>query len=145
MFDHLFAAALAHLVQLFGGSLGCAIIVLSLGLRIALLPLTIKLARRAGRNQELLRSLQPEIEELKKRFAKQPERLWEEMRKLYRAHDYSPLDFPALAGTFAQLPIFAMVYGTITRAITGSQSFLWIRNLAAPDSLLALVVLGLTG
>ena len=38
-------ALLAYLAQSFG-SLGCAIIIVSLGIRAALLPLTIKLARR---------------------------------------------------------------------------------------------------
>ena len=55
-------ALLTYLTQSLG-SLGCAIITLSLGIRISLLPLTIKLARRAQRNQEMMRVLQPEIEQ----------------------------------------------------------------------------------
>ena len=58
----LLAATLTYLVQLFGGSLGYAIVALSLGIRVALLPLTIPLARRALRNQAIARALQPEID-----------------------------------------------------------------------------------
>jgi len=142
---NLLAAALVYLVQLFGGSLGYAIVALSLGIRVALLPLTIRLARRSLRSQQMARALQPEIEILKRRFAKTPERLFEEMGKLYRKHDYRPFDLPVLAGSFVQLPIFAMLYGTIRNALTANSRFLWIRNLAAPDFLLTLAILCLTG
>jgi YidC/Oxa1 family membrane protein insertase len=142
---HLLAATLVYLVQFFGGSLGCAIVALSLGIRVALLPLTIKLARRSLRSQAIARALQPEIEELKKRFGKKPDRLFEELGKLYRKHNYSPFDLGTLVGSFVQLPIFGMLYSTIRNALTANSRFLWIRNLAAPDFVLTLVVLCLTG
>jgi YidC/Oxa1 family membrane protein insertase len=141
---HLLAATLVYLVQLFGGSLGCAIIALSLGIRVALLPLTLKLARRALRNQEIARALQPEIEALKKKLKNKPERLFEEIGKLYHRHHYSPFDLPALIGSFAQLPIFGLLYSTIRNALTANAAFLWIRNLASPDFVLTLVILALT-
>jgi YidC/Oxa1 family membrane protein insertase len=137
-------ALLTYLAQSFG-SLGWAIITLSLGIRIALLPLTIKLARRARRNQEIMRAGQPEIERLKKRFEKKPERLLEEMGKLYRKHDCNPFDVPALLGSFVQLPIFALLYNSIRKSLGSSTPFLWIRNLALPDFWLTVVLLFLTG
>ena len=115
---------LISLSQSFGGSLGCAIIVLSLGIRVALLPLTIKLARRARRNQEIMRLLQPEIEELKKRFEKKPERFFAEMRKLYQKHDCSPFDLPMLTASFIQLPIFGILYNSIRKSLSLSSAFL---------------------
>jgi YidC/Oxa1 family membrane protein insertase len=142
--NHLLAATLVYLVQLFGGSLGCAIVALSLGIRVALLPLTLKLARRALRNQEIARALQPEIEALKKKLQNKPERLFEEIGKLYRRHHYNPFDLPALIGSFAQLPIFGLLYRTIRNALTANAAFLWIRNLASPDFVLTLVILALT-
>ncbi len=135
-------AALAHS---FGGSLGCAIITLSLGIRVALLPLTLRLARRARRNQEIMRALQPEMEQLKKRFAKKPERLFGEMQNLYRKNDCSPFDLPTLVGSFIQLPIFGMLYGSIRASLASNSAFLWIKNLASPDALLTLAILALTG
>ena len=135
-------AALAHS---FGGSLGCAIITLSLGIRVALLPLTLRLARRARRNQEIMRALQPEIDQLKKRFAKKPERVFEEMQKLYRKHNCNPFDLPTLVGSFIQLPIFGILYGSIRASLTSNSAFLWIKNLASSDALLTLAILTLTG
>jgi len=138
-------ALLAALAHSFGGSLACAIITLSLGIRIALLPLTIRLARRARRNQEILRVLQPEIEQLKKRFEKKPERLFAEIHKLYKKHGCSPFDLPTLAGNFIQLPIFGMLYRSIRSSLNASSTFLWIKSLASPDFYLTLVILSLTG
>jgi len=141
---NLLAATLAYLVQVFGGSLGYAIVALSLGIRVALLPLTIKLARRSLRRQALVRALQPEIEELKRQFQKDPQRLFDEMAKLYRKHHYSPFDLPTLVGGFIQLPIFGLLYTTIRRALAADKAFLWIRDLASPDMALTLVILSLT-
>lgn len=137
-------ALLSYLVQFLDGSLGCAIIALSLCIRVALLPLTIRMARRAMRNQKIALTLQPEIEKLKKQFEKKPERLFAEMGRLYRKHNYSPFDLPAMLGSFIQLPIFGILYRTIRGSLTSTSAFLWIRNLAAPNFLLTLVILSLT-
>jgi len=136
---------IASLAHSFGGNLGCAILVLSLGIRAALLPLTIRLARRARRNQEIMRALQPEIDQLKKRFEKKPERLFEEMQKLYKKHGCNILDVPALAVGFVQLPIFMALYSSIRASINASNAFLWIKNLATPDFFLTLAIISLTG
>ncbi len=141
---NLLTATLAYLVQAFGGSLGYAIVALSVGIRVALLPLTIKLARRSLRSQALARALQPEIEVLKQRFQKDPQRLFDEMARLYRKHHYSPFDLPTMVGGFIQLPIFGMLYSTIRRALVANKAFLWIKDLASPDMALTLVILSLT-
>jgi len=143
--DTLLLAVLAHLVQLFGGSLGWAILVLSLGVRIALLPLTIRITRRMMRNQRIAIALQPELNEIKKRFEKKPELLFGEMQKVYKKHGFSPFDLPAMLGSFVQLPVFAFMYRAIRDSVAGGGAFLWIRNLASPDAWLTLVILMATG
>jgi YidC/Oxa1 family membrane protein insertase len=137
-------ALIVYLAQQFGGSTGWAIVALSLSIRVALLPLTLRLSRRAMRNQEIIRTLQPEIEALKTRFEKKPEKLFEEIRILYRRHDYKPFDLPAVIGAFLQLPIFGMLYRAIGSALVSGQRFYWIRSLAAPDVCLTVIVLVLT-
>jgi len=135
---------LGWLTQSFG-SLGWAILTLSLGVRLALLPLSLRLARRARRNQEILQVLKPEIEQLKKRFEKKPERLFAEMRELYQKHNYNPLDIPAMLAGFIQLPIFGILYRAIRSALASQTAFLWIKNLAVSDVCLTLVILFITG
>ena len=142
--NHEIIALLAYLTQTMGGSLGLAIVTLSLGIRIALMPLTIKLARRARRNQEVMRLLQPEIEQLKKRFEKKPELLFGEISKLYRKHGCSPLDVPALLASLVQLPIFGLLYSAIRSSVSASGAFLWMKNLATPDFALTLAIVSIS-
>jgi len=140
----LLVSAIAFLGQILGGSLGGAIVVLSLSVRIALLPISIRLARRAQRNQATLRVLQPDIEELKRRFEKRPERLFEETMKLYKKHNFSPFDATTLFASFLQLPVFGLLYGAIRRSLPSSRGFLWIKNLSTPDTFLTLLILSIT-
>src|SRR4051812_16916706 len=121
--NDLLIAWLASLTHLLGGSLGWGIIVLSLGIRVALLPLTIRLARRARRNQENMQRLQPEIELLKKRHENKPEHLFKEMHELYRKHDCNPFDIPTLVAGFIQLPIFGILYSSIRSSLTSTGAF----------------------
>ena len=93
-------ALLTNLSHSFGGSLGWAIVLLSLVIRVALLPLTISLARRARRNQEILQRLQPEINRLRQRYETKPERLFEEMRKLYRQARLQSVRHPDIGWKF---------------------------------------------
>jgi YidC/Oxa1 family membrane protein insertase len=125
------------------GHLGWAILVLSFGTRLALLPLTLRLARRARKNQAILRTLQPEIDALKKRFVKKPELLLPEMQKLYRKHGCSPFDGQAIGGALLQVPLFAMLYRAISRGLGSGGGFLWIRDLALPDLGLTIILAAL--
>jgi YidC/Oxa1 family membrane protein insertase len=136
-------ALLAYLTQWFGNP-GWAIASLSFTVRVALLPLTLHLARRALRQQQLALALKPEMEELRKRFEKNPGKLFEEMGKLHRKHGYTIFDLPTVLGSFAQLPIFLLLYRAIASALNPGERFYWIRNLASPDAWLTLLVLALT-
>lgn len=137
----LIVAALAYLDQVLGGSLGGAIIALSLGARFALMPLSLALARRARRNQAIARALAPELEVLRARHSKKPEKLMQEMARLHRKHNYSPVDLPAMLGGFLQLPVFGLLYGAIRRTLAPGRAFLWIRNLSVPSLGLTLIIL----
>lgn len=64
--------AVAHVC---GGSLGAGIVVSSAIVRLALLPLTLHLARQARAQQMRLAALEPTLELLKRRHAKDPARL----------------------------------------------------------------------
>src|SRR5215475_7594247 len=102
-FVGLIATILFALTQIYGGSYGLAIITLSLTLRLALLPLTISIARRAISRQGQLKALQPELEQLQKRYQTNPELLTQEMKALYQRHGYSLIDGRSLFGGFLQI------------------------------------------
>ena len=127
-----------------GGNVGLAIVTVSVAIRVALLPFTIRLARRAGQQQAKLAALQPELAQLKERFAKQPEVLAAETLALYRRNDVKLLDSSSIGVLLVQLPLISALYGAIARGIGAGRRFLWIKDLAKPDLLLVAITAALT-
>jgi len=107
---------------------GLAIITLSIVIYFLLYPLTLKQLLAMKKMQ----ILQPQIEELKKLYSQNPQRLNKEIIELYRREKVNPLGgcLPLLL----QIPIFFALYQGLSRflALKG-KSFLWIKDLAEPD------------
>lgn len=122
-----------------GGSIGLAIVTVSVALRLAMLPFTIRLARRAEQQRRLLEQLKPELERLKKRLRNQPDRLSSETVALYRKHGVQPLDGTSALSLLVQLPLLSALYTAISRGLGAGQRFLWIADLAKPDILLVAI------
>jgi YidC/Oxa1 family membrane protein insertase len=137
-------AAVFVAAHLLGGSIGAGVVAVSLAVRLALLPLTLRLARRAAARQTLLAGLRPELARLQERYRRHPEELRRRTQKLYRRSGYRAFDPQALLGGLLQAPVLAAVYGAVRRGLGAGASFLWIADLARPDALLALGVAGLT-
>lgn len=142
--NEMLAWVMSGLAGLFDGSMGWAILALALAIRVALLPLTLHLARRMRANQLIVQSLQPQIEAIKARLAARPAEMFAEMSSLYKANGASLFDRSTLLGALVQLPVFGLVYKAIANASAGAGPFLWMKSLATPDALLTAVVLVLT-
>jgi YidC/Oxa1 family membrane protein insertase len=134
------ASLLFALTHVCGGSLGLAIITMSLIVRLALLPLTLRIVRRTLRMQQALEAIQPQLARLTERHSKDPVRLGRERQALLQKHGIRPLRDSGIAATLLQLPFWAAFYSVIRNAVTAGDRFLWIGNLARPDALLALIV-----
>lgn len=98
-------------------SAGLAIILFTIAVKIVLMPLSVSQLRSSREMQKL----QPKIKELQKKYAKDREKLNQEMMALYREHGVNPTQgcLPSLL----QLPIFFGVYYAIlnlTRIPTAS-------------------------
>ncbi|MFC4932084.1 YidC/Oxa1 family membrane protein insertase [Massilia sp. GCM10023247] len=137
-------SAMDQFSLLFGGNMGWAILVLALAVRLALLPLTLKLSRRMLANQQKIRALQPEVDAIKKRLAGKPQTAYAAISALYKAHGAQVLDRSSVTGLLVQLPVFGLLYKAITNAGSGSGPFLWMKSLATPDAALTGIVLLLT-
>ena len=111
-------------------SWGFAIILFTLIVKIVTLPLNLQQVRSMKATQEL----QPKLQELQKKYAKDKEKLAQAQMELYREHGVNPLGgcLPMLI----QLPILFGLYQALYRlASTGEivgQRFLWIPDLAFP-------------
>lgn len=114
---------------------GWAIVMLSLGVYLLLFPLTLKQMS----SMKEMQVLQPKVEELRKTYKDNPQKLNKEIMELYREHKVNPLGgcLPLLL----QMPIFFALYQTLMRstALKGA-NFLWIKDLSAPDRLFILPI-----
>ncbi len=123
------------LSNLFGGesnqwSWGWAIVVLTLIIRTLIWPLHAKSTRTMKR----MSKLQPKIAALKEKYPDDPNKMNQEMMKLYRTYGVSPMGgcLPMLA----QIPIFFGFYNMLQYAVElRNQPFLgWVDDLSQPDT-----------
>src|SRR4030066_104375 len=113
--------SLIALTTMLGGSFGLAIIVLTVVVRLALFPLTV----RQTQSTKAMQTLQPRIQELQKKYAKNQQKLQQEMMKLYKEAGINPLG--CLWPMLIQLPIWIALYQSIMQALA-----------ATPENLLSL-------
>jgi YidC/Oxa1 family membrane protein insertase len=122
------------------GHIGWSIVLLSLSVKILMLPLTKyadALQASVNRTQALL---QPQLAGIKREF--KGEAAHERVLAVYKEHGVSPLyTFKSLIGFLIQIPIFIAAFDMLGENVAlAGQSFLWVEDLARPDAWLALPV-----
>lgn len=126
-----------------GGSFGLGIIVVTILIRLVILPLMIKQTR----SSKAMQALQPEMQRLKEKYSskdqKTQQKLQQETMALFQQHGVNPL-----AGCFPlviQMPILIGFYHAISRTREiAEHSFLWF-DLGSPDPFYALpIIAGIT-
>jgi len=138
------AALMSFLSSLFGGSMGWAILLLALSVRLALLPLTLRLSRNMLANQRKMKALQPQVDAIRQRANAAPQETFAAIAALYKEHGVRVFDRTSVFGALLQLPVFGLLYRTISQASAAGRPFLWIKSLALPDTALTALVLALT-
>lgn len=113
---------------------GIAIILLTVIVRSAMIPISLKQARAAAKMQELA----PEIQRIKARFPDDPLKQHAAIQELYKKHDFNM--FSGCLPVFIQLPIFIGLYRCLSVDIDLRDAPLipgiaWASNLAGPDQL----------
>ncbi|MGH8014270.1 MAG: membrane protein insertase YidC [Candidatus Binataceae bacterium] len=110
---------------------GVAIILLTVIVRLATLPMSIKSQRSMMRMQRL----QPQVERIREKFKDDQERLNREMVDLYKRNHVNPLG--GCLPMVIQLPVLWGLYEALLNAVELRQApfWLWIRDLSAPDCL----------
>jgi YidC/Oxa1 family membrane protein insertase len=120
---------LHRLVHNWGG----AIVILSILVYLLLYPLTLKQMR----SMKEMQALQPHIEELRKLYKDNPQRMNKETMELYRQHKVNPLG--GCLPLILQMPIFIALWQALQRSVVlKGASFLWIKDLSEPDRLFTL-------
>ena len=123
----------------FTGNYGYAIILLTILVRLVFFPLNQYSMKSMGK----MKSLGPEIENLKSRFKDDKQQLQKEMMKLYRVNGVNPASscFPILI----QIPIFFSLYKLLLLDLAMRHSpFIWVwQDLSAKDPLTIFNLFGL--
>ena len=117
------------------GNYGLAIVLLTVFVKLCLLPLT----RKSMRSQHKMQQVQPLIKEAKEKYKNDPKKQQQETMRIFKENGVSPVGgcLPMLI----QLPIFFALYGTFSRSfLIRQQPFIpgWINDLSQPDHLFKL-------
>ena len=117
------------------GAFGLAVIALTLLIRAVLFPIFAWQLRTSRRIQREQRLVAPQLQELRKKYKGQPQKLSAEMNKVYREHGISP--FSGLTGCLpllVQMPVLIGLYQAILNAThhigQSDKGFLWISDLS---------------
>lgn len=138
-----FAQLIRGVAQLFNGNYGLSIILITIAIRLILMPLTLKQYKGQQSMKDKMELMKPEMESIQKKLkeTKDPEKqkeLQQEMMGLYKKHGVNPLSMGCLPA-FIQMPIlmgfYYAIYGSEEIA---SHTFLWF-NLGQADIPLALL------
>jgi YidC/Oxa1 family membrane protein insertase len=121
------------------GNWGAAIILLTLCVRLALFPLNRRSQTSMARYQKKMKRVQPKLEEAKKRYASDAQKLREAQARIMQEERA----FPPLGGCapiFLQMPVFFGLFSALRVSFDLRQApFVgWIHDLSRPDHLLYL-------
>ncbi len=113
------------------GNYGWAIILLSILIKVVLYPLT----RKSYQSMREMQTLQPKINALREKYAKDPQRLNQETMKLYKEHGVNPMG--GCLPMVLQMPVLFALFRLFRSTIMFRQAaFGPIHDLSAPDALL---------
>ena len=117
-----FLALLLTTTDKYVGNFGVSIIIVTILIKIALLPLTLK----QDKSMKEMKKIQPELEKLKEKYANDKQMLNIKTMELYKEHKVNPLGgcLPLLL----QLPILFALFGVLRNGIIPKDSsFLWFK------------------
>lgn len=127
----------------FTNNYGWALILLGIATKFIILPLYVKQTKIMHEMQVKMKSIQPYLLNLQKKYEKDPQLLMQKQFNLYKTLGFNPLQgcFTSILLSFIQIPILFGVFFAVKDEIQVLQniSFLWIKSLAKPDFLLFLL------
>ncbi|MCG3147359.1 MAG: Membrane protein insertase YidC [Verrucomicrobiae bacterium] len=119
-------------------SYGIAIILVTLVLKIVFWPIQAK----SMASMKQMQKFQPQVAKLKEKYKDDPQRLNQETMKLYKEHKINP--FAGCLPMLVQLPVLMAFYKVLISDIgTRGVPFLWIKDLAQPDTIFMVAGIGL--
>ena len=138
-----FIDLMAQALELLNGvvhNYGLAIILFTLIIKFALLPLTIKQTK----SMKAMQDIQPEMKKIQDKYDDDKEKQQEEMMKLYQENDVNPAAgcLPMVLQLVILIPLYRAILSL--QGVMGDATFLWIGrltdgSLAQPDPALVII------
>ena len=121
------------------GSFAIAIVMLTLLIKLILLPLTVK----SSISMAKMKGLQPEITRLQEQYKNDKQMLGQATIKLYKEKQVNPL--AGCLPMLVQIPIFFALYKVlyVSTEMKNAHLFFWIKDLSSPDPTSILNIFGL--
>ena len=120
------------------GDWGIAVIILTFIVRLLIMPIMTKSTEQTARMQVL----QPKLQEIQERYADDPERQMQEMRKFQAENNFNPLG--GCLPIFLQMPVFIALFN-VARNVPKDASFLNIMPSISMSVAEAVASLGIGG
>lgn len=127
------------------GGLGGGILIVTLGLRLLLIPVLLPLAARSRDRTRVFDGMKPELQSLKAQFRKDPDRLDREISALHKRHGIKLVDTAGLWAALIQLPVLIAMFQAVLFITEGTSLAAggWLPGLlAAAASMASLRVAG---
>ncbi|GAB4071889.1 membrane protein insertase YidC [Barrientosiimonas marina] len=146
-FVYNFSLLIKSIASVFNGSYGMAIIIITLMIRLVVMPFMLKQTRSSMEMQDKMKELKPEMDAIQAKYKDQKDKdsqmkQQQEMMELYQRHNFNPLS--SLAGCLPliiQMPILISFYWAIRRTPEiASHQFLWF-DLGETNMILALIAI----
>jgi len=147
-FVHPLTLALNTVASWFGGQFGYSIVVMTLAIRLILMPFMLSSTKSSMQMKDKMAVAQPEMKAIQEQLKvatsnEQKAKLQQELMAVYKKYDINPA--ASLGGCLPlliQMPILMGFYYAISNSPEmAEQSFLWF-NLGTPDFILALIAAG---
>ena len=130
--------------QMSNGNIAYGIMAVTFLARLALFPLTLRLAKSAALRQEVMRRVAPQLEAVRTEFKNDPVRLAEATRRILAREGVSMIPAGGCVGVLLQSPVLLALFDAVRQSAAIGGRFLWMRDIARPDIALAVLVAGVT-
>lgn len=140
-----FSLLIKRIAGYLNGSYGLSIIVITIALRLVVLPFMVKQQKQGQTTQEMMKIIKPEMDAIQEKYKDKHDKnkqlkMQEELSELYKTYDFNPVRMiTGCLPMVIQMPFLIGFYYAIRRTSEiAEQSFLWF-NLGEVNILLALI------
>ncbi|MDL4841128.1 membrane protein insertase YidC [Aquibacillus rhizosphaerae] len=147
-FDRYFVLSFTTLIKgvanFFGGNYGLSIVLVTLIIRLVLMPLMLKQSKGSYQMREKMAIMKPDLDELQSKYKSKKDsdsqkKKQQEMMQLYQKHNFNPISSMGCLPMIIQFPILIGFYYAIrTTPEIATHSFLWF-NLGQADLVMPFV------